>query len=787
MIMKKILSFFLLLGLITDLIAQSGNTGSVRGLVVDKQSQFPIFGATITVIGTSPVLGAVSDENGKYRIENIPVGRINIEVKLTGYEPAFFSNLLLNSGKDLELNINLIEAVNQLAGVEIVGNDNKSETINKMASVSSRSFSIDEAMRYSGTLQDPARMAQNYAGVSNASDDRNDIIIRGNSPTGVLWRMEGIDIPSPNHFATVGTTGGPISILNINNLANSDFATSAFSADYGNALSGVFDLRLRSGNQDKREYMAQMGFNGLEFGAEGPFKKGGSATYVVNGRYSFLDIANSLGVNFGTGDAIPEYQDMTFKVDLPTKKAGKFSVFGMGGMSFINFEAADAEENNLYNSNQENQQFRSTTGVVGVSHTYFFNEKTQGKAVFGVSTGGTEGYTDTLDVGGNAYRYFGIYQRQNKASGHYYINSKRNARNTIKGGVMYDHFFFDIEDSLLYAGNRFFKRSDFQGDAGLLQGYLLWQNRPADKVTINSGIHVQHFLLNNSTSVEPRLGARYAVKPGHSLNVGFGLHSQLQPIPTYFSREEQSDGGVIANNKSLDFNRSAHAVIGYDVQVSEFLRVKSEVYYQYLYGIAVDRLPSDFSMLNTGADFTFPNNADLVNEGTGYNYGVELTVERFLNKGFYFLLTTSVFQSKYSGSDGVERNTAFNGNYVFNLLTGKEFKLTENSFLTLDTKLTYAGGRRFTPIDLTASIAAGEQVLVTDQAFEKQYPAYARWDFKIGYRINHKKFAQSFAFDVRNVTNRQNIFLESYNNRSKEIETTYQIGLFPVFLYTVYF
>lgn len=787
MIMKKIFSFFLLLGLITDLIAQSGNTGSVRGLVVDKQSQFPIFGATITVIGTSPVLGAVSDENGKYRIENIPVGRINIEVKLTGYEPAFFSNLLLNSGKDLELNINLIEAVNQLAGVEIVGNDNKSETINKMASVSSRSFSIDEAMRYSGTLQDPARMAQNYAGVSNASDDRNDIIIRGNSPTGVLWRMEGIDIPSPNHFATVGTTGGPISILNINNLANSDFATSAFSADYGNALSGVFDLRLRSGNQDKREYMAQMGFNGLEFGAEGPFKKGGSATYVVNGRYSFLDIANSLGVNFGTGDAIPEYQDMTFKVDLPTKKAGKFSVFGMGGMSFINFKAAEAEENNLYNSNQENQQFRSTTGVVGVSHTYFFNEKTQGKAVFGVSTGGTEGYTDTLDAGGKAYRYFGIYQRQNKASGHYYINSKRNARNTIKGGVMYDHFFFDIEDSLLYAGNRFFKRSDFQGDAGLLQGYLLWQNRPADKVTINSGIHVQHFLLNNSTSVEPRLGARYAVKPGHSLNVGFGLHSQLQPIPTYFSREELADGGVIANNKSLDFNRSAHAVIGYDVQVSEFLRVKSEVYYQYLYGVAVDRLSSDFSMLNTGADFTFPNNADLVNEGTGYNYGVELTVERFLNKGFYFLFTTSVFQSRYSGSDGVERNTAFNGNYVLNLLTGKEFKLTENSFLTLDTKLTYAGGRRFTPIDLTASIAAGEQVLVPDQAFEKQYPAYARWDFKIGYRINHKKFAQSFAFDVRNVTNRQNIFLESYNNRSKEIETTYQIGLFPVFLYTVYF
>jgi hypothetical protein len=380
-----------------------------------------------------------------------------------------------------------------------------------------------------------------------------------------------------------------------------------------------------------------------------------------------------------------------------------------------------------------------------------------------------------------------VYQRQNKISGHYYVNSKRSARNTVKVGAMYDLFLFDIRDSVRYEGNYFFSEQDFEGQSGLVQGYMLWQNKPSDRWTINTGIHAQHFLLNSSTAIEPRVGARFATRPGQSLNFGVGLHSQMQPIPTYFSRQELDNGSVVANNKQLDFNKAAHAVVGYDIQLTENLRIKTEVYYQYLYNIAVDRAQTAFSMLNTGADFTFPNNADLVNEGTGSNYGMELTVERFLNKGYYVLFTTSLFESQYKGSDGVERSTAFNGNYVFNFLAGKEFKIGENSLLSFDTKFNYAGGRMYTPIDLEASIAAGEEVRPEALSFSKQYDPYARLDFKISYRINHKKFSQSIAFDVRNITNRENIFMQSYNNRSEEIETTYQTGFFPVVLYSVYF
>jgi hypothetical protein len=770
-------------------LAQTENsaTTSIRGTVVDKQSQFPLPGATVFLVNSSPAKGTSSDQDGNFRLEEVPVGRQTVQVVMLGYEPMVFTNILLNSGKELTLNVQLVESIATLNTVEISAQNNKAESLNKMSSVSTRTISIEEAQRYSGTLQDIARMAQNYAGVSGGSDDRNDIIIRGNSPTGVLWRLEGIDIPNPNHFSTLATTGGPISLINTNNLSNSDFTTSAFAAEYGNALSGVFDLKLRSGNNDKREHMAQIGFNGFELGAEGPFKKGKQASYMINARYSFLGIMTKLGINFGTGAAVPEYQDMTFKLDLPTKKAGRFTIFGIGGTSFIDFKAEDSGDNNLYSNGRQNQQFNSSTGIVGMTHTYFFNEKTYGKLVIAATTGGTKGWTDTLDVTNNSTRIFGITQRQNNGKAHYFVNSKLNSKHTIKLGAMYDYYIFDVEDSVRYEGNYFFKEMDFKGETSLARGYAEWQYRPTEKLTINSGVYSQYFLYNERSTIEPRVGARYKLTDKQSLNFGTGLHSQLQPITIYFNREEDANGLPIAKNKNLDFNKAAHFVLGHDYQLTKNLRLKTEVYYQYLYKIAVDNDSSSFSVLNVGADFVIPNNGNLVNKGTGNNYGLEITLERFLDKGFYFLLTSSLFQSTYVASDGKERNTAFNGNYVFNLLTGKEWKVGKSNAITVDFKTTYAGGRWYSPILLDESIAQHKEVRDLGNAFSEQYKPYFRADFKIGFRMNRKGFAQAFYFDIRNVTNNQNVFIQNFNNRSNEINTTYQTGFFPIFLWQFWF
>ncbi|MEN9640760.1 MAG: hypothetical protein RLZZ262_2629 [Bacteroidota bacterium] len=762
-------------------------TSSIRGTVIDKQSQYPLPGAIVLLVGSDPAIAVATDIDGRFRLSQVPVGRQTVQVTLIGYEMGSYPNLLVNSGKEFELNVQLSESVNTTAEVQIIAEQNKSETINKMSSVSTRTLSIEEAQRFSGTLQDVSRMAQNYAGVSGASDDRNDIIIRGNSPTGLLWRLEGIDIPSPNHFSTLGTTGGPISLINTNNLSNSDFATSAFAAEYGNALSGVFDLRLRSGNRDNHEFMAQMGFNGFELGAEGPLSKKNGSTYMVNGRYSFLGIMTSMGIDFGTGAAVPEYQDLTFKIDLPTPKAGKFSIFGIGGTSFIDFKAADGDGESLYSENNENNQFKSSTGIVGLSHVYFFNEKTSGRFVLAATTSGTEGFIDTLDTSNNATRYFGIVQRQNEYKANYTINSKINSRNTVKAGLHFNAFDLTMEDSLLYQGNYYFKERDVQATTNLIRGFAQWQHRPNEKLTLNAGVFGLLLTLNNNAAVEPRIGMRYAINAKQNISIGAGLHSQMQPIVIYFNQGQASDGSVVANNQNLDFNKAIHGVVGYENTLAPNFRLKTEIYYQYLYDIAVDRSSSSFSALNLGADFTFPNNADLVNKGSGLNYGLEITLEKFLQKGFYFLFTSSLFESKYKGSDGILRNTAFNGKYVFNLLAGKEWKIGKNTALTSDFKATYAGGRWYSPVLIEASNAAGREVRDIENAYSEQLSPYFRTDFKVGIRMNYKKFAQAFYFDVRNITNHQNVFSESYSSRSKQVTTRYQTGFFPIFLYQVWF
>lgn len=764
-------------------------TQTLKGTVIDKQAGSPVPGATILLLDSlSAVKGTLSDENGRWRLEGVPVGRKTIQVTMPGYAPVTRSNLMLLSGKELDIEIALEEMVTELATVEITDREAKHQALNQMATVSARSFSIEEAGRYSGSFSDPARMAQNFAGVSGASDDRNDIIIRGNSPTGVLWRMEGIDIPSPNHFGTLGTTGGPVSMLNINNLSNSDFMTSAFTADYGNALAGVFDLRLRNGNADRREYLAQVGFNGFEGGLEGPFKKGGRASYLANYRYSMLAIASALGLQFGTGASVPYYQDLTFKLNFPTKKAGTFSVFGVGGISDIEFLAKDAGDNNLYSTSTRNANFGSNTGFTGVSHTYFFNENTYGRLVLSVSGTQNDGKIDSILPGGAGLkRFYGTSNSQVKYALNYKFNRKFNVRNTLSIGLMADQYQLHILDSVLTTLGTYRHVRDFDGGAALVQAYANWLHRFSDAFSMTLGLHSQHFLLNGAQSLEPRLGLRYKLTERQNLNFGAGMHSQLQPLTVYFVKDRNAEPATVLPNKGLDFTRALHAVVGYDLLLSEAVRIKAETYYQHLYNVPVNTFASPFSMLNAGRDFVLPNQIDLENTGTGYNYGFELTLERFFSKGYYFLGTVSLFQSRYTGSDGVERNTAFNGNMVLNGLAGKEFKLGKQMTLSFDTKVTYAGGNRYTPIDLAASAAAGREVNIVEQSFEARLPDYFRADFKTTLRMNFKGFAQQFSVDLQNISNHQNVFQYGYNATTGKISTIYQRGFFPDIQYKILF
>lgn len=785
LVMKKLIQSILLSAITTCSFSQL--TSTIKGTIIDKASQTPLIGVNIVLNTNDPIKGTITDFNGEFRLENVPVGRQSIQISYVGYKTQQLDNVLVKSAKETELNISMIEDLSQLKEIVIKGDD-KRENINKMNTVSSRTISIEEATRFSGSFQDPARMAQNYAGVSGNSDDRNDIIIRGNSPLGVLWRMEGIDIPSPNHFSTIGTTGGPISMLNINNLKNSEFLTSAWSSEYGNALSGVFDLQLRNGNNSTREHMFQVGFNGFELGTEGPFKKGKRATYMINYRYSTLGALHAIGLNLGTGDAIPEYQDITFKMDFPTKKAGVFSFWGVGGMSFIHFEPdSTADSTNLFADATQESLFESKTGIIGATHKYFFNNNTFSKIVFTANTAITSGQIDSVDIYSGYRVKDRLFDRTlTRYSFHAKINQKINAKNNWNAGIIGNLFDINFVDSLKFLG-QFVQQTKFVGNTTLFQGYAQWKHLFNELVSANIGIHSQHFVLANKTVIEPRIGITYQINEKNKFTFGAGQHSQIQPINIYFRDDFENQGSTILPNKNLDFSKAIHTVLGHEVFLDDNTRLKTEIYYQHLYNIPIEKDSSTFSMINEGADFALPNNTNLTNSGLGKNYGLEVTFERFLSKGFYFLFTTSLFESKYTASDGIERNSAFNTNYVINFLAGKEFLLNEKFTLTFDGNITTSGGRRYTPIDLTLSQLYGVEIRDYSKAFSEQYRSYFRLDFKVGFRLNTKSTTHEFSVDIQNITNQKNIFIQGFKASTGSIATTYQRGFFPIVLYKLYF
>jgi hypothetical protein len=785
----KIFTFILML-LYTATSAQS--TQTVKGRITDDASKSVLPGVNVILLNATTVVGTVTDVNGYFKLTKIPVGRQSFKISYLGYEDQVISNVLVTTGKEVELNVNLVEKVNKINEVEIVykRSSDKISTNNEMSTVSSRSFNLEDTKKYAGALGDPSRMAANFAGVSGANDSRNDIVVRGNSPEGMLWQMEGLNIPNPNHFGALSSTGGPVSMLNNNNLDKSDFMTGAFPAQYGNATAGVFDLKLRNGNTDKSEFVGQIGFNGFEFGAEGPFSKKSKASYLVNYRYSTLGVFKAMGINFGTGSAIPDYQDVNYKVFIPLNAKSKLSIFGIAGNSKVNFlgNEVDTTQTDLYGSENTNTKVKYATSITGVTFDHQLNSKINIKITAGLTTTAEQFNGDSISyITREEFPSGESKLTTNKWSANAIVSYKINAKNTLQFGMMNDLLQFDLYNARIVNGNIKNVRVDIEDENYLMQAYAQWKHRFTQKLSINTGIHNQYHSLSKATSVEPRVGLKYLVDARSSLSFAYGLHAQAQNIYSYYVITP-TPNGIVYTNKDLDFTYSNHYVLAYDLSITEYTRIKVESYYQSLYNIPVTQNSSSFSAANIGSDFA-PSNVDsLVNNGNATNIGVELTLERFFNKGFYYLLTTSVFDSKYKGSDGIERNTAFNTNYVVNALLGKEFKLgTKGDVLTLNLKVTQSGGRYLTPIDFAASSIAKEAVYDNDRAYSERQDPYFRTDFKFSYRKEMKKSTMEFAVDFQNLTNNKNVFRQSYNPETNSIVTEYQQGFFPVPMFRMTF
>ncbi|MBS4012489.1 MAG: TonB-dependent receptor [Bacteroidetes bacterium] len=751
---------------------------NIRGRVVDHSAGFPLPGVTVQLSSNDKIEYRITDDNGYFVFANMLVGYYNIRFSMVGYEVFTLERMHLISGKELVINQNLKEAVYNLEEVTIQSFAQKDKPINMRAIVSSRSFSLEETTKYAGSYGDPARMAANYAGVMPVRDNRNDIIIRGNSPSGLIWKVDGMEIPNPNHFGATGSTGGPITIVNTNLLGNSDFLTSNYPAEFSNSIAGVFDLKLRNGNAYSYEHWAQLGWNGLEFGTEGPLPHLNNASYIMSYRYSVVDLLTRFNIR------IPEaafYHDFSFKLNFPTKSAGTFSLVGLRGDSKIELiDSRKKHENWIFSSYSEDIVNVYRMGVIGVNHNISHGAKSLFTTTFYISGSQLYNAVDTFNITYvDPFPYAREMSDQMKYSLRTQFKHKFSSKTDFSVGLYADNYFLNFVDSQ-FVYNRYVHNVMAKNETlRLYRVYSDLLHRITPKITTYVGLNAQMLEHTGEVVAEPRINVSYNVLPRHTFSIGSGLYSQMQQLMAYYVLSDNN--GSLYTNKDLKFTRSWHNVFGYDYIITSDLRVKLEAYYQYLFNVPVSVTDSVYSIINYGAEYYIERKDNLQNIGTGENYGVELTFEKFWSKNYFALLSGSLFESKYTGADGIKRNTAFNGNYAFNLLVGYEFIAPKrNRSANIGINMTYAGGMPYVPYDIEASVENRKVIYDWANAYTVKREDYKRISLRIGMRRNEKKYSIETAFDLQYRTNYTNVYIDRLDLITGEIIQTYKMGFYPM-------
>lgn len=762
-------------------------TQTIKGTVTDKSSKLTLPGVTVKLMSVNPFKAAASNANGVFRLNGVPVGRHILEITYTGYQTIILSEVLVTTGKEAEVNIELEPQNKELKGVVVNATTGK-RPLNSMAMASGRSFSPEETNRYAGGFFDPARMAQSFAGVV-AGGDNNEIVVRGNSPKSLQWRLEGIEIINPNHFSNEGAAGGNISMINSTVLGTSDFYTGALPAEYNNATSGVFDLKFRKGNTDKREYSFSIGILGAGMTMEGPFKKGGNASYLISYRYSSLGLLQNAGL-LGSLSGVPKYQDLSYNFVFPTKTAGTFSFFGIGGISDLNIVAK--RDFSKWKERTDGDDFKNNYGAgsAGFKHVYIANSKLYFSNIISYNKDRSTGAIDTLThdyqssltqkshYDNSAIRYAGT------------LNYRAGDNNSIRAGVNASFLSYNLYDlEFKKELNGLQELLNQTGNAQTYDAFIENKHDFRNGLTLNTGVHTNYFNLSKSWTLEPRIGLNYQLPADQQLSFAVGSYSRLESLSYYFARSPTSSA---VTNSALEPTKSAQVVLGYEKLFSGQLKFKTEVYYQHLYNVPVSSDPADnFSLLNV-LDNTNIGSADytsLVNKGTGRNYGIELSLEKSLSKGYYFIITTSLFDSKFKALSGQEFNTTFDSRFAGNIVAGKEWAVSKDkkNLFGINGKLIYAGGRKYSPINLAESLRLDEQVIDQSKINTLTADPYIRVDFSASYRINGKRVAHYLLMDIQNLLNRENNMGLFYNPSKRIIEKNKWIGIIPTLTYRIEF
>ena len=766
----------------TQVTQQAQAVQTIRGQVCDVASGEPMAGVTITV-ENGITMGTVSDADGNFVIENVPVGRHSVRATFIGYEPVVLKEQLLSSGKEMVLNLRMRENISELGEVVVKPRVNKQMPLNEMAQVGARMFSVEEATRYAGGMADPARTASMFAGVATGGAT-NGISIHGNSPQMLQWRVEGVEVNNPNHFAEITEAGGGIfTSLNGTVLANSDFLTGAMPAEFGNALSGAFDMKMRCGNNMKYEHAVQIGTLGIDFASEGPLGKGSKASYLVNYRYSFLEIAKKLHAINMEKETL-DYQDLSFKLNMPTTKAGNFAVWFTGLVDNYENEVPDVSEwETLWDMNDSWSRQRSCAG--GLTHTFRFR------------SGGTLRSNMAFTGNHNRLKQNDYDQQMNKtpdmegrnASWNVIISTqhqhKFSSRYTMQNGFEHQHLDFHTWlDWVQNVGGPLFRVYESEGNTGLTRFYTNHKVALSRKLSTVAGVNVMWFNLNNQWLVEPRISLQYKTSPSSTLSLAYAMNSRKEATDTYFVTMAGQNP-----NKDLGLTRSHHISASFAQRLGDNAMLKIEPYWQWLFDVPVEQ-GTTYSILN---HHMFFQDCALVNKGAGCNYGIDFTLERYLKDGFYGMLTATLYKSEYRDAQGEWHHSRHDRRYITNIVGGKEWMIghAKKNVFGVNGRLTLMGGDRYTPIPEGTSfeeiMERPDKSIPMDDGLDpycKQKGLNVGYAFSVKYTVNKKRTSHHFILEYLQM---RTFHGQTYNLETHEIVDEFTSLTFPNIAYRVEF
>ncbi len=783
---KTLFTFVFLKLIIFSLVFSAASMGqTIRGIVLDKTTQQPLPFSTLHIHDSHPPKGAISDEAGRFEITRVQPGRYTIEASYVGYEKVIQREILVGTGKEVLLTFELEPQSSQLEGVTVrASSQDKARALNSMSMVSSLSFNVEETRRYAGGIDDPARLVTAFAGVTAAGNAQdNAIVIRGNSPRGVLWRVEGVEIPNPNHFSNANVVGGGfVSILSSHTLGRSDFFTGAFPAEYGNATAGVFDMKLRSGNPHKREYAFQAGILGLDFSAEGPWLKGKESSYLFNYRYSTMGLLTHLNI---IPDQAILYQDLSFKNEFHTPKHGTFTFWGLGGLDRT-YSYAITDPSKWQNDDDRfDNDWRESFGATGIGHRISLGSSSYVSTSLVASGRRKELTLNRLNDDLVLQKDLDLFKTDSKLTISSFVNHRFNTDHVNRSGLIINslHYNYDMNSTHEHIPGTYTNMALESGQAFLMQAYTQSRYNLSPAWVLNAGLHGSYFALNNTWSVDPRIGLNWSFSPTQTVSMAYGKHSQIEDLYVYLYRKQDDDNNWIQPNKQLKYMKAHHFVLGYDHAFSDILRLKVEPYFQYLYNIPGEE-NSSFSMINFTRDFGF--NKELVNSDLGRNTGIDVTLERFLYKGYYYLANASVYRSQYKADDNIWRSTRYDKNLVINVLGGKEFMLGSN-ILGINLRACFSGGERRTPLLQEESNEARRAIFDEANAYSLQDAFITHVDLSVTYRINKKSHAGIWALQIKNVLGAEQNDMYLYDYRKQAVVLDSRSIVVPSLSYKIEF